>query len=315
MTNLFRLCFGAFVVASLIGGVAPAQTVFKPVAVVNESVITGFDLAQRARLLSTMDGRGRPAEAFQRQALETLIVDRLKIQAGEAIGLSATEEVVQIGFDLFAQQNGLEPEVLRERLNGDGVTNQAIDDFVAAETIWREVVRARFLAQAEPSSSRIDEELRLSVNLTNTSYRLNEIGLKFTGDRQQDQQISAAILQLYNQLQGGGDFQEAARQFSQTPSAERGGELGWVPGNRMPTDLVRDLNRLEIGQITRPVSIQGGVAILQLVERRTDGSDGNIKVSDEERELVRERLLSQEVNRLAEGFLQEIRRDALIEIR
>ncbi|MEM9043433.1 MAG: peptidylprolyl isomerase [Pseudomonadota bacterium] len=303
------------VLIALTAPAAAQQTAFKPVAVVNESVITGYDLAQRAQLLAIMEARGRPPEQLRRQALETLIVDRLKVQAGTAVGLSPTEEVVTLGFELFAQQNGREPDELRAQLNGDGISNQAIDDFVAAETIWREVVRARFLTRAEPSESRIEEELRLSANLTNTSYRLKEIGIRLTGDPSQDRAKREGVIELYNSLQRGGDFDTAVREISETPSAARGGDLGWVPGSRLSAEMVRDLNRLEIGQVTRPVAVQGGVAILQLVARRAEGEQNEITASEQEREQVRQRLLSEEVNRLAEGFLQEIRRDALIEIR
>ncbi|MEM9098442.1 MAG: peptidylprolyl isomerase [Pseudomonadota bacterium] len=315
MRTVYRIWLWAFAWLALCVPMTTAQTVFKPVAVVNESVITGYDLSQRAQLLATMEARGRSAEQMRRQALESLIVDRLKLQAGSSVGLAPTEEVINLGFDLFAQQNGQQPDELRTRLNGLGISNQAINDFVAAETIWREVVRARFLTRAEPSQTRIDEELRLSADLTNTSYRLKELGVVFTGNQAQDRAKRNQIVELYNQLQFGGDFDAAVREFSETPSAAQGGQLGWVPGSRLPLNLVRDLNRLEAGQITRPLSIQNGLAILQLVERRSDGQTNAVEASAEQREQVRQRLLTEEVTRLAEGYMQEIRRDALIELR
>lgn len=307
LATLMTVAFSVFPVT--------AQTLFKPVAVVNESIITGFDLAQRTLLLSIMEGQNREPLQFRRQALESLIVDRLKVLAGEKIGLVVTSEIAKIGFNLFSEQNGREPKAFRKKLNEAGISNQAIDDFILAETIWSEVVRARFLSRAEPSQTQVDEELRLNADLINTSYKLRELGLHLTGHPESDSQKREQITRIYNDLRRGQDFDQAVRQFSETPSAVHGGALGWIKGQELPIDMVRNLNSLKIGQITPPINTQNGIAILQLVERRKEGKITETHtIEEEQRKRTRQHLLSEEIARLANGYLQEIRRDAFIEL-
>lgn len=292
---------------------AAAQTIFKPVAIVNESVITGFDLAQRAQIIAAL-GRARPTpDLLRAQALEQLVQDKLKLQAGDLVGITPSDQVVDVGIDFFAQQFNLSADDFRSKLNGEGVSNQAIDDLIGADTVWREVVRARFLNRAEPTETRIDEEIALRSNTTAFSYRLRELGLRLTGNPETDEPKRQLLLQIYEDLSAGGDFDAALQQYSESPNRDEGGDIGWVSASALPAELVRDLNSLQPGDVTKPITVQGGASILQLVERRLGGGDN--AVSQEQREQVRQRLLAEEINRLADGYLQELRRDALIELR
>jgi hypothetical protein len=61
--------------------------------------------------------------------------------------------------------------------------------------------------------------------------------------------------------------------------------------------------------------VSGGYSLLKLIEQRSDESQRVDAASPELRERVRKRLVTQQTARLAEGLLQELRRDALIELR
>ncbi|MEM8842630.1 MAG: peptidylprolyl isomerase, partial [Pseudomonadota bacterium] len=294
--------------------VAASQTIFKPVAIVNDSAITGFDLAQRAQILTVLGIGARSPDQLRSSALDSLIEDRLKLEAGEQVGMSATDEVLKLGLDIYAEQRNSTGEEFKQRMNSQGVSDQALNDLIAADTIWREVVRSRFLARAEPSEARIDEEIALRSGSASLEFYLREIGLRLNGTPEQDQAKQSLILELYQRMNGGGDFERGIEQYSESPSKANQGVLGWVPSTKLPQELVRDLSTLPLMGVTRPVRVQGGVSILQLLERRNLAIDAE-ETPPEVREQIRQQLLSEELNRLADGYLQELRRDALIELR
>jgi len=68
-----------FAGALLLAAAAPAQTAFRPVAVVNDSVITVYDLTQRAQLMGLLGFPAANQEALQSAALDRLVEDRLKL--------------------------------------------------------------------------------------------------------------------------------------------------------------------------------------------------------------------------------------------
>ncbi|MGR3716808.1 MAG: peptidylprolyl isomerase [Thermohalobaculum sp.] len=294
---------------------APAQTMFRPVAVVNDSAITGFDIAQRAQILIALGFPTASPDALRTESLERLIEDRLKLQEGARLGLSAQADSIDDGIEEFAKRAGLSADEFRTTMSTQGITELALNDMISAEVVWRQVVRGRFGRRVEPGEAEIDAEIALMQQRAGVSYRIVEIGLP-TGDADRSAAETRALAEkLYASLSQGGDFAAAVRTYSRAPSAERGGEVGWVSTAQIPPDLAETLSELSPGQVGRPFPVAGGISILKVIEKRVDAAD-TIDASDPElRDRVRNRLANQRSKRLAKGLLQELRRDALIELR
>ncbi|MEL7347377.1 MAG: peptidylprolyl isomerase, partial [Pseudomonadota bacterium] len=266
---------------------ATAQTPFRPVAVVNDSAITGFDIDQRMRILRLLGFPTASVEALQQAALNELIEDRLKLSEGARIGLNPTPDGVAGGYDDVASSIEVATPELRTLLSNQGITEQAMDDFVAANVVWRSLVRSRFAARIEPGEAEIDSEIALSAAVRGVDYRLQEIGLPSDDAGRSAGETLALAERLRREIDSAEAFSQAARQLSRAPSAEVGGELGWVSGEALPPELSEALAELQPGDITRPLQVPGGVSLLRLVERRRLGGD-DVDASDPElRERVR----------------------------
>jgi peptidyl-prolyl cis-trans isomerase SurA len=294
---------------------APAQTMFRPVAVVNDSAITGFDLAQRAQILIVLGFPAASPDALRAESLQRLIEDRLKLQEGARLGLKVEDDTIDAGIAEFADRSGLSADEFRTAMSTQGVTDLALNDMVSAEMVWRQVVRGRFSRRVEPGEAEIDAEIALVQQRAGVTYRIAEIGLPASDAGRSVDETRELAETLYASLNQGGDFAAAVRTYSRAPSAARGGEVGWVSTAQMPPDLAETLRDMSPGQVSRPFPVAGGISILKLMEKRVDNA-GTIDASNPAlRDRVRNRLSTQRTARLAEGLLQELRRDALIELR
>ncbi len=314
---MLKSVLGAIGIAAtlLLATAATAQTAFRPVAVVNDSVITAYDIVQRAQLMGVLGFPASSPEALQAAALERLIEDRLKLVEGKRQDVTPTPEMIASGVEELAASAKVPPEEFRSTITSRGVSGQTLDDMVGAEMVWREVVRRQFARRVDPTDAEIDAEIGLLRQQAGISFRISELGLPFTDRGRTEAQTRALADRLYRELRAGGDFGAAARKYSRSPSASRGGDVGWVQANRLPPEVADAISALEIGQVSRPLELSGGVSILKLVERR-DESAAAIDTSDPElRERIRRGLANEQSGRLAEGLLQELRRDALIEMR
>ena len=295
---------------------ASAQTMFRPVAVVNDSAITGFDLQQRVRILETLGFAAGDEASVRSEAVDQLIDDRLKLRAGVDAGIRPSETSRSDGEREFARRLGTTPEAFVERLRGAGVSEQAIDDLVIPEIIWIQVVRARFLGRIEPGEGEIDAEIELTNNRSGISYRVLEIGLPDTAGGRSRDQTQALADRLSTELNAGGDFRSAVQQYSQAPSAANGGDVGWITTAGLPGPVVQTLSSLELGQVSPPIPVTGGVTLLKLVDKRQSSSAQRIDPDDPEtRNQIRSRIVNEQIVRLADGLLQEMRRDAMVEVR
>jgi peptidyl-prolyl cis-trans isomerase SurA len=225
---MLKRMLGAFAcsVALLTATAAPAQTMFRPVAVVNDSAITGYDLAQRAQIMVALGFSAASADALRAAALDRLIEDRLKLQAAKRAGLSTSPEQIAAGIEEFAQNAGLSADEFRVSMSAQGVTEQALTDLVSADIVWRDLVRGRFARRVEPGEAEIDGEIALFEQRAGVAYRIAEIGLPLTDAGRSEAETLALAERLSQSLNDGGDFDEAVRTYSRSPSAARGGEVG-----------------------------------------------------------------------------------------
>ena len=291
MFRPLTLLASALLVLALQPAPLQAQTLFRPVAIVNDSAITGFDLAQRAQILVALGFSSASPDALRAEALDQLVEDRLKLQAGKRIGLSPSPELINAGVEDFARQSNLSADEFRVLLSSQGVTGQALEDLVIADLIWLQVVRSRFRGRVEPGEAEIDAELNFNQQRGAFEYRIQEIGLPLNSDGRTEAQTRALAERLTRDLNSGGDFGAAVSEYSRAPSSARGGEVGWVSPERMPADLINALSQMQIGQVSAPLPVAGGLSIIRLVERR-QAAGAAPAASSSSREAVRDRLIA-----------------------
>lgn len=312
---LLALCSG---LAPSAGAQTPSdgvQTPFRPVAKVNDSIITAWEVDQRARILQLTGRPDADRDALANAALDALIRDRLKMQAGRKAGIEPDAEMIREGLSEMADRIGMSAENLRAALREEGVSDQAIDDMVGAQIVWRNVVRERFRSRVQPGEAEIDAEIALAGEQLVAAFRLSEIGLAETGAGRTPEETRALAARLVNELRGGAEFAGLVDRYSDAPSAREGGMIGWVPADQLPPEMRSELARMPEGGVTDPLDVQSGISILRLEARRERNAGDTIDASDPGlRERVTRRLINQRLERLAQGLLQDLRRDALIRV-
>jgi len=311
---MLRFLCAALCVLVALGTATAQETPFQPIATVNDDVITAFDLDQRMRLLAASGAPTDDVAALRGAALDALIDDRLRLQAGERAGLEPTPEIVESGLTELARRSNSTPDEFRQALAERGVGDQAISDMVGAQVIWREVVQNQFSGRIEPGEAEIDAEIALADRGGDVSVRLSEIGLA-TGDQGRSEAETRALAdRLYRELASGGDFAAAVQRYSRSSSRAQGGDVGWLRLADLPPDMAQILGTVGVGEVAPPIPVNAGYSLLRVTDRRVENAE--LDADDPGlRERVRQSLVERRLNRLSQGLLQELRRDALIEIR
>jgi peptidyl-prolyl cis-trans isomerase SurA len=110
--------------------------------------------------------------------------------------------------------------------------------------------------------------------------------------------------------QGGANFVDLAKQFSQDGSAASGGELGWVAAADLVPEFAQVMEALTLGQLSPPVRSPFGWHLIQVLERRdTDVS------KERERLEARQALRSRKAEEAYEEWLRQLRDSAYVELR
>lgn len=124
------------------------------------------------------------------------------------------------------------------------------------------------------------------------------------------EQAKRKLLGLKQRIEkGGAKFDELAKQFSNDPTAAKGGDLGWIyPGDVPEFDAT--INTLQEGQIGGPIETPYGVHLIQVLGRKTD------QISpDRQRQLTRQAIQARKTEEATLDWLRQLRDQAYVEIR
>lgn len=258
---------------------APAAPQFQMadgiLATVNDSVITGYDLRQRMLLLIAMTQVQPTPEnipAIQREALSALVDERLQRQELATYeGLEVTDEEVAEEIAAMAREVGTTPETYLTFLEQGGIRPETLREQLRTQIGWQQLVGGRFQSRARVSRSALEAAIRqMSEAAAKKQYLIGEIYIEAARVGGQQAALNGAN-QLVQQMIQGAPFQNVAQQFSSAPSATRGGDAGWVVAGTVNPILQTAMEQLEIGQLSRPIPVEGGVYILYMRDKR-DGA-------------------------------------------
>lgn len=251
-----------------------AAGIYAPVYQVNDSVVTQFELDQRIKMLQSFGTTGD----LRQSATDQLIEDRLRLQAAKEAGISVTDEEVFGGMEEFAARGNFSAEQLLTYFSQRGVYRESFEDFVRAGLLWRNYIRARFASKVNISDDEVDANLDIgAINFPKT-VNVAEIVLS---DTERGPAATRALAErLSDNLTNQTQFSIAAKKYSKSATAIRGGVMGWIPLSALPVQVSSRLLALEPGQVTAPINLGGGsVAVYQLRGVREAKSAGEQVIS------------------------------------
>lgn len=126
---------------------------------VNNDMITSYDLKQRMLLLIVTSGVQVTQEnyaAFQQQALNSLIDERLEQQEMDHWKVKVTDAEVDDEIARMAAQSNLKPDQLLSELKRVGVEPATLRAQIAAETGWNQLVGGRYHSSANVGTAQVD---------------------------------------------------------------------------------------------------------------------------------------------------------------
>lgn len=242
---------------------------------VNNDMITSYDLKQRMLLLIVTSGVQVTQEnyaAFQQQALNSLIDERLEQQEMDHWKVKVTDAEVDDEIARMAAQSNLKPDQLLSELKRVGVEPATLRAQIAAETGWNQLVGGRYHSSANVGTAQVDSLMdKVIADGQKPQYLVAEIFIDNTtagspanalqGAKQLRDQIAAKVA----------PFQAVARQFSNAPSAANGGDAGWLVSGNIEPSVETVLASLKPGEMSEPIVTKDGVYIY-LLRQKTDGN-------------------------------------------
>jgi peptidyl-prolyl cis-trans isomerase SurA len=278
-----RLALAAAAVAALAGSPC-AQELQRIAAIVNEDVISMYDLDARtdlvvatSRLPDTQEVRRR----IQPQVLRAMIDERLELQEAKRRNISVSQADIAGAFAAIEADNRMPPGGLKRYLAEAGLSEDSLKDQIRASIAWQKVIARQFRPSVTITPEQVDEALAaLKRRQGQDEAHVFEILLTVDAPDEENT-VRDNARRLVEQIRAGARFEALARQFSQGPSASGGGDRGWIVADDSDPSLAAALRQLPINEVSEPIRTISGYHIFVVRERRRSAgaSSSDAKVS------------------------------------
>jgi len=248
--------------------------------IVNDEVISRYDVNQRVRLILVTSGIPATEENVKRieeQAIKALIDEKIQIQEAIKLEVPDSPDEINLMLDNIARGNQTTAEGILESITSQGVNSETLLSQIKSELLWNKIVRGRFGSYINIS----DEEVniiydRTIQNINNSQYDISEIFIGFE-DESEEKEAKELTERLTEQLKNEIAFEPVAQQFSQAPSSGQGGFIGWVSEGQLDPDIISNIKNLEIGSVSNPIKTVNGYYIIKLNGKSEEGGKNPMK--------------------------------------
>ncbi len=283
----------------------------KVVAVVNNEVITLSELQEEA-----IKEKGSKDVEQEREALNNLIDKRLQLQKARQLGINVTQEEVLAAIEDIKKRNSIpDDQFLTKRLAEENTTleryKEDVQNQLLLSKLFSREVKTNVLIGEEEVERYYKEHQEDFIQPEEVRIRQILLKVPEKADSAEKERIMAIAEEVFDHLQSGEDFAEMAKKYSQDPSAQRGGDLGFFRRGQMIQVLEEVIFSLEVGEISEPVLSPLGFHLFKVEENK-----GRFPVPlTEARERIREILIEERSERLYMEYLRDLRNKAYIDIR
>ncbi len=271
-----NITLGKFIIFLVLPVLLPVQSAWSQgsqgiAAVVNDDVISHFDLNSRIRFVIFSSGLPNNQASYQRlkrQALTGLINERLKLQEAKQRKITVSRQRIATAIESVEKRNKLPKGGLIRQLRQNKIDIFSYERQLESELAWNQIIRTEASKSGLIDPESIDQQISLiRANKGKPEYLVAEIYIPFDA-AETATGVKKLAERIKRQIRQGARFANLARSFSQSASAARGGSLGWVRQDQLDPALADVVGKLNRGELSEPAKGADGYYLLQLQNKR-----------------------------------------------
>ena len=239
------------------------------VAKINEEIITNLDLDFEKRYLVSLNPNlsNLDENRITEYAKNSLINERVKkIEINRVTKITTNETLLsKVITDIYSSIGISSLNEFESYLSKNNVDMEKVTEKILIEIAWNNLIvkiisdsnRLSTFCLLNFSSSLIIKSLLISISFSNI-FTIN--------DKKELKKKYEEIKKSINEI----GFEETARIYSLSDSKKSGGNLGWIYKNQLSKEIKDEINKIKIGDFTKPIIASGGFLILKLNDMKSE---------------------------------------------
>ncbi|MDX2493739.1 MAG: SurA N-terminal domain-containing protein [Desulfuromusa sp.] len=311
-----RILFSLFF--SLLLAVTPvtAKTLSKVVAVVNDEMISTFQLdkAVVSALAQNPNQNQLTTAQFDQmkvQILNRMVNDKLLEQRTKELGLKVSDPELNGAIEDVQLKNGLTAETLEKALAAQGLTLPEYRDKIRNEILRYKLLSREVNYKVLVTSSEVRNyfDQHIDEYIVEPKVKVNRISFTIPTDNEEK------MAEFYKRVDTSRDLLLNGEEFNKVLEAQgnaaSGGDMGELIEADMAKPLQLALADLKPGGVSKPLEMNGKLHLFQVTKITGGDSDPFGSVKDE----IEEKLKRDKTDARFEEWQKELRDNAHVEVR
>ena len=256
---------------------------------VENEIITNYDIKNkilRTLILSGQEINQKNINFLKEQSLNDLIFQKLKKIELERFNFKDDKTQINNYLRTISSNN---IDLLKEKFKQSDTDFDLYLDEIEINFKWQKFIYKFYSNKIELDENSIQLELKKIIENKSDleEFRISEIEIS-DYNKSESEKI---IADIKRQIEENG-FENTALKISNSSTASKKGDLGWINGKSLSEQIYKILNKMKIGDISNPIKRQDSILFLKLNDKRVS------KVDDIDIEKLKNRIINQKKNEL-----------------
>jgi parvulin-like peptidyl-prolyl isomerase len=252
----------------------PAGAFPKPVAKVNDTVLTEADLEQALNEImpaGVFHGgfSSKKREEYRPQAFEKMIEKELFYQEAVKIGLKIDEEIIKAEREKTIERLGGEKK-FKVALKNEGLTDEQYQQRLRKKQLVKRFITIEISEQARPTDEEIKDYYRRNEQkfMRPEARKLTHILISVQPEASAEERKlkKAQAQEVIDRINAGEEMSDVAWNHSMGPYRVKGGDMGLVHSGRLYPDLEKEVFQLEPGKLSGIIETIYGYHVVRVEE-------------------------------------------------
>lgn len=249
-------------------------------------------------------------DQLSKEVLQNMIDRILIVKAAEEKGLLLPPSYIDQEYDeVIARDFGGDRGRFLEYLKAQGLTAREFRKNIYKRVVVNVMRQQNRKSQSEISPERIQEfYIKNKIRFyQEEAVHLRQIILTPMAD-EGTVLLNQTAKKIIKELEGGANFGDLARKYSQDDMSRRGGDWGWIERQDIRKELSSVAFDLKPGEYSQPVELGSTIFILYSEDKR----DEMIQPVSQVRDVIENVLVGEIARETQERWLQDVREDSYV---
>ena len=237
---------------------------------IEDEIVTNLDIIKEKNYLIALNNSLSKINQNQLETLAKNSIIKEKIKKKELIkyydlekASSITENLI---IDLSKKLNFRNQEELNKYLLNFNLDIDEIKEKLKIETLWNQLIYEKFIDQVSIDEKKLEDYLKTEIEYSSNQlyeYHLSEILFELNANETPEQKYNLIIANIEES-----GFKNASNFYSISESSKFGGEIGWINKTQLSKSIIKEIEKIEVGKLTRAIQVGNNFMILKINDKR-----------------------------------------------